>query len=85
VPAGIPVNRQWVLVLKDGRIVVDWGDSMYQDVRSGDFIECSDDDISHHIKDDELDWLKRLGRVDKYDTAQVFLFRLPERPRRTLD
>jgi hypothetical protein len=85
VPAGIQVNRQWILVLKDGSIVIDWGDGMFQDVRSGDFSKFSEEEISHHIKDDELDWLKRIGRVEKYDTTQVFIFRLPERPQRTLD
>ena len=35
---GTPINRQWVIVLKDGNIVIDWGDGLYQDVRSGDFV-----------------------------------------------
>jgi len=38
ITGGTPINRHWVLVLKDGRIVIDWGDDLYQDIRSGEFL-----------------------------------------------
>ncbi len=84
-PGGTPVNRNWVIVTHDGDIVIDWGDGLFQDVRSGDFIHCTEADISHHILDKELDWLRHIGRVDRYDAKEVYFFSLPERPQPTLD
>ena len=83
--SGTPVNRQWVLVLKDGAIVIDWGDELYQDVRSGDFLPVLEKDISHHIMDEELDWLSRIGRVGSYTRQIVNFYSLPERPQKTIE
>ncbi len=33
-PSGVPIDRQWVFVLDDGRPVVDWGDDLIQDMNS---------------------------------------------------
>ena len=82
---GTPVNRQWVVALKDGTIVIDWGDDIYQDVRSGDFVPVDEKEISHHLVNDELDWLIRIGRVASYSARIVFFNSLPERPQRTID
>lgn len=82
---GTPVNRQWVMVLQDGTIAIDWGDDIFQDVRSGDFIVVSESDISHHIMNDDLDWLIRIGRVKSYDTKLVWFSSLPERPQQTIE
>ena len=82
---GTPVNRQWVLALKDGDIVIDWGDGLYQDVRGGEFIHVVEMDISHHILDEELDWLIRIGRVASYNRHTVHFNSLPERPQRTIE
>lgn len=84
-PSGTPVNRHWVIVLKDGAVAIDWGDGIFQDVRSGEFLQCSERDVSHHIMDKELDWLKHIGRVDCYDSKEVYFYSLPERPQSTLD
>jgi hypothetical protein len=82
---GTPVNRQWIVVLKDGSVVIDWGDGLFQDVRSGDFLHGAERDISHHIIDDELAWLVRIGRVQSFDTRTVHFFNLPERPQKTIE
>ena len=82
---GTPVNRQWVLSLKDGEIVIDWGDGLFQDVRSGEFLPVIEKDISHHILDEELDWLIRIGRVASYTRQLVRFNSLPERPQRTIE
>ena len=37
--AGIPILRHWVLVLRDGTIVVDWGDGLFQNIYSGQFMQ----------------------------------------------
>ncbi|MFZ6018822.1 MAG: hypothetical protein ACOYXO_04360 [Chloroflexota bacterium] len=84
-PEGFALNRGWVLVLKDGRVVVDWGENVIQDLASGQFIEVVDLIGSHAIRDEELVWLKRTGQVLDYDAGQVFLSSLPERKRKLLD
>jgi hypothetical protein len=83
--AGTPINRQWVLVLKDGNIVIDWGDGLFQDVRSGDFVTVSEKDFSHHVQNDDLDLLIRVGRVTSYTSLTVYFPSLPERPQRTIE
>jgi hypothetical protein len=82
---GTPINRQWVLALKNGSIVIDWGDGLFQDVRSGDFVTVIESEVSHHILDEELDWLIRIGRVSSYNSVNVWFPSLPERPQRTID
>lgn len=82
---GIPVNRQMVIVLKDGSIVIDWGDGLYQDIRSGEFMAVPESQYSHHILNEELDWLIKIGRVASYDKDTVQCHSLPERPQRTIE
>ncbi len=82
---GTPINRQMVIVLKNGIIAVDWGDGLYQDIRTGDFIPVAEADYSHHILNIELDWLIKIGRVISYDKDMVESQSLPERPQRTIE
>ena len=84
-PSGLPIDRQWVFVLDDGRPVVDWGDDLVQDLVSGDFLESNLKDPGHPIRDDELDMLKRAGRIERYDSRNVYIYTLPERPRPTIE
>ncbi|MEA5078348.1 MAG: hypothetical protein VB013_07235 [Anaerolineaceae bacterium] len=84
-PAGTPVNRQWVVKLKDGTIVIDWGDALFQDVHSGDFISANEKEVSHHLENDELDLLIRIGKVTAYNAHTVWFNRLPERPQSTME
>lgn len=48
-PEGTPVDRHWVLVLKNGAAVIEWGDGRYQDVLEGAFVHCRESEISHPI------------------------------------
>lgn len=82
---GTPVHRQWVLVLHDGEIVVDWGDGQVQSVFSGEFVQASLAENGVSIRDDELKQLMRSNRVDHYDATQVWFTHLPERPARSID
>ncbi|HOS53742.1 MAG TPA: hypothetical protein PLW25_04300 [Anaerolineaceae bacterium] len=82
---GTPINRQMVIVLKNGIIAIDWGDGLYQDIRTGDFIPVLETDYSHHILNEELDWLIKIGRVISYDKNTVQSQSLPERPQRTIE
>lgn len=83
--SGVPIDRQWVYVLEDGRPVIDWGDDLVQDLLSGDFFTSKKDEYSHPIRDDELEMLKRANRVEKFDTRHIYIFSLPERPRPTIE
>lgn len=82
---GTPLNRQWIIVLNDGMVVIDWGDGVYQDIVSGDFLPIREEDVSHHIINQELDWLTKIGCVASYDNLFVHVHSLPERPQRTID
>jgi hypothetical protein len=84
-PAGTPVPRHFVLVLLNGAIVIDWGDNLYQDVFSGGFITVKEMEISYTVQNDDLEILKRAGRVDHYDSTQVWFRNLPERPLKLID
>jgi hypothetical protein len=84
-PSGVPIDRQWVFVLEDGRPVVDWGDELVQDLLRGEFFSSQESKISHPIRDDELDILQRAGRVERYNSRHIFIYTLPERPRPTIE
>lgn len=84
-PSGTEVNRQWIVITRDGAILIDWGNDLFQDLVSGDFVEAKESEISHHPSDKELDWLKHIDRVSHYDSKSVWVFNLPERPQNTID
>jgi hypothetical protein len=84
-PSGVPIDRQWVYVLEDGRPVIDWGDDLLQDLLSGDFLNSDRGDDGHPIRDDELEMLTRAGRIERFDSRHVYIFALPERPRPTIE
>jgi hypothetical protein len=83
--AGIPVHRHWVLVLRDGPIVVDWGDGLFQDLSSGEFLRGLEAKISHPAQNMELQILQRGGMVERFTDEEVWLVNLPERPIRLID
>jgi hypothetical protein len=84
-PSGLPIDRQWVFVLEDGRPVVDWGDELVQDLLRGEFFSSEESKISHPIRDDELEILQRAGRIEKFNSRHIFIYTLPERPRPTIE
>jgi hypothetical protein len=79
-PAGFAVNRQLIFVLKNGAVVVDWGNGWCADLDRGEFIRFNDQDISHAVQDDELESMKRMGLVAEYNQSQVYLTTMPEPP-----
>jgi hypothetical protein len=81
---GVPVDRQYVLVLNNGLLVIDWGGNLFQDVQGGGFLECKEMEISHRALDSDLETLKRMGLVGAYDTRCVYFPNLPDRPLRTI-
>lgn len=81
---GKPVARQWLLMLKDGSAIIDWGDGQYQEISTGAFITLDDRQISHPAQDSDLEQLKRAGMIGGYDASNVFLLVLPEKPRTNL-
>jgi hypothetical protein len=83
--AGIPVLKEYLYVLRDGAMVVDWGDGNVQDLMTGEFIRLKDSDFGRRMTDRELDLLKARGRVAGYDARTVYLMPLPEGSRKTLD
>lgn len=84
-PGGTPVNRQWVVWLKNGDLVIDWDGHVFQDVFTGAFIKVLDNEISHHPLDHELDYLIKTGQVASYDLNTVKFLNLPERPQPTIE
>lgn len=84
-PAGTPINRTWVLVTRDGNVVIDWGDGRFLDVNNGDIRPILEREISHHIQDAELDHLRSTGQVSSFNNNLVYFPGLPERPLRTID
>lgn len=84
-PVGSPIDRQWVIMLQDGRVVIDWGDDLYQDLAEGTFFTSPERLISHNILDDELDVLIRAGLISQYDAKKIYFHNLPERPQNTIE
>lgn len=84
-PGGTPVQRQWILVLRNGVVVVDWGDGLFQDVDSGEFVQVELSQISHSAQNLDLEMLKRTSRIYDYDAIQAWFINLPERPAPLMD
>jgi hypothetical protein len=84
-PQGIPIGRPWVVVLRSGAIAIDWGDGIFQEAVSGEFLTVSENQISHCALDVDLDWLIRVGRVRSFDAQQVYFQSLPERSKSVLE
>jgi hypothetical protein len=76
---GIPILRDFVIVLSDGSPVYDWGEGVGVDLFTGEFVLFNSDDYSHPIQDEELDVLRKAGRINSYDQQKVFVPSLPER------
>jgi hypothetical protein len=77
---GIPVDRHWVLVLQDGTILIDWGNHLYQDVDTGEFLELVEDPIAQSAQEEMLVILKQRSIINSWDERCVYFNYLPERP-----
>ena len=84
-PSGIAIGRSWVVRMKDGVLAVDWGDGLFQDAISGEFLRATDSQVSHRALNSDLDWLCQIGAVESYDEHQAFFYNLPQRPIKTLE
>lgn len=84
-PNGTPISRHCVVVLNDGRVVVDWENSLFQDVVTGEFFHVSEQEICFTAREEDLDTLRLSGCVECFDPFQVYFLGLPEQPHRTLD
>ena len=82
---GTPVDRQWVLVLKDGLVIVDWGSGLGQDLATGEFLHFEERQVSHVAYDEELALLVRQGRILAFDRRLVYLGSLPDLPRKSIE
>ena len=74
---GLSIDRQWVLVLPGGEIVVDWGDDRFQDVREGGFLETDGLTGAMIAPDAQLESLKQAGIILAYDKRLVYFTYLP--------
>ena len=77
-PAGFAINRQLVFILKNGAVVVDWGNGWGADLERGEFIQFEEQDLSHAVQDDELESLKTMALVAEYNQLQVYFTYTPE-------
>ncbi len=84
-PVGSAIDRQWVFMLEDGRVVIEWSDSIFQDITEGTFFPAQNTLISHIILDKELDVLVRAGIISHYDSKKVYFYHLPEQPKQAIE
>jgi hypothetical protein len=84
-PEGLAIFRRWVLVLNNGTVIIEWGDGIFQDVHTDEFLENISLIGSHAILDEELEWLKRMGNIAGFDDTNVYVNNLPEFPKKTID
>jgi len=83
-PEGLAINRRWVLVLNNGSIIIDWGEGVFQDIHTGEFLSEVSLVGSHAILDEQLDWLRRTATIAGYDECNVYVNNLPEQPKKTI-
>ena len=84
-PGGTAVGRSWIVVMRSGIVAVDWGDGLFQEAISGNFFNAVEKDVSHKALESDLNWLQKIGRVENFDTQNVFFTQLPERSKNTLE
>jgi len=85
IKGGTPINRHWVVVLRNASTVIDWGDGLFQDILTGDFSHGTEAEISHTILDNELEQMKRMNQIFHYDANFVYVHPLPEYPHDAID
>ena len=79
-PGGTPVSRQWILVLSDGRAVIDWGAGQFQDLLTGEMVDSADCALALTAQDIDLQGMHNAGLVDHFDETTAFVIGLPDRP-----
>lgn len=81
VRSGTPVPRHQVFVLDDGNPVVQWTETLVQELLSGRHRSFEQGQFGHPITDYALNMLKAAGRVEHYNRQFVWLYALPENTR----
>jgi CheY-like chemotaxis protein len=81
VRSGTPVPRHQVFVLDDGNPVVQWTETLVQELLSGRHRPFEQGQFGHPITDYALNALKEAGRVEHYNRQFVWLYALPENTR----
>lgn len=79
---GIAIQRELIIVLQDGRTLLDWEAGLGVDLLSDEFVHYPPGTYSHPVQDDDLETLKKAGRVISYDNRRVFLHSIPELPKK---
>jgi hypothetical protein len=82
---GTIVDRQWVVILSTGEVVIDWGDGLYQNIDDGSFHHYDESLISRPAPDDVLTRLKLNGKVGDYNSHLVSILGVPPRNQKSLD
>jgi len=75
---GVAIERQYVTVIDDGSVVIDWGNGRLQDMLTGKFKAVPEEEPCTPVQDHELDRLVAAGRVETYNWRTVFVLALPE-------
>ncbi len=79
-PFGIPIDRQLLSVLEDGTVLLDWGDGTGIDLANNEFIRVVKKTVLQAVQDDDLEALRRMGRIISFDHLRIYVPSLPERP-----
>jgi hypothetical protein len=77
---GTPIDRQWLGVLSDGTVILEWGDGTGVDMVTNETINLKPGQWTHAVQDDDLETLRRMGRIGGYDDRRVYVLSLPEKP-----
>ncbi|MFQ3568217.1 MAG: hypothetical protein SNJ59_14610 [Aggregatilineales bacterium] len=81
VRSGTPIPRHQVFVLDDGNPVVQWTETLVQELLSGRHRPFEQGRFGHPITDYTLNMLKAAGRVEHFNRQFVWLYALPENTR----
>lgn len=69
----IPVPRQRIFVLEDGRFVIQWEENRVQDLLTGRYSSFTEAQFGAAISDYELNQLIQSDVVESYNADEVFL------------
>ena len=82
---GIPVDRHWVLILQNGTVLIDWGENLYQDVDTGEFLELESEPVAHTAQEEMLKILQQRNIIADWDDRVAYFNYLPERPQNFIE
>ena len=82
---GIPVDRHWVLILQNGTVLIDWGENLYQDVDTGEFLEMESEPVAYTAQEEMLKILKQRNIIADWDDRVAYFNYLPERPSNVIE